>query len=239
MEGAGMPIAAIDATSVIGGIRLAAARTGVDFDYLLAEAKLESGLDPKAAAPTSSARGLYQFTAGTWLDTVRKHGAEHGLAWAANALKAGADRATRSAILALRQNAGASSAMAAALAADNAGALARRLGHAASGTDLYLAHFLGAAGAARFIKAKDADPAGTAGTAVLPAAVRANAAVFTARDGRPRTLAEVYDRFSARLGASTTTAAVGSAVPPTGTVLPVAAPAAARAAYLLLADLGA
>jgi hypothetical protein len=233
-------IAAVD-TTVIGGIRLAAARTGVDFDYLLAQAKVESGLDPNAAAPTSSARGLYQFTAGTWLETVRKHGAEHGLAWAADALKAGADPTTRAAILDLRKNAGASSSMAAALAADNAKSLERRLGHAASATDLYLAHFLGAAGAARFLKARAADPEGAASAAVLPAAARANAAVFTARDGRARTLDEVYDRFSARLGADvtpvTTADRAGTALPRSGTVLPVATPAAARAAYLLLAQL--
>ena len=178
-----MAISAIDTAAVIGGIRLASARTGVDFDYLLAQAKVESGLNPAAAAPTSSARGLYQFTAGTWLDTVRKHGAEHGLGWAADALKAGADPATRAAILDLRKDAGASSSMAAALASDNAKSLEHRLGRVAGATDLYLAHFLGAGGAARFLKARDADPAASASAAVLPAAARANAGVFTAKGG--------------------------------------------------------
>lgn len=238
-----MAIAAIDTTAVIGGIRLAAARTGVDFDYLLAQARVESNLDPQAAAPTSSARGLYQFTAGTWLDTVRRHGAEHGLGWAADALKAGADPATQAAILDLRRDPAASSSMAAAFASDNAAALERRLGRPANATDLYLAHFLGAAGAVRFLKARDADPGAAARDAVLPAAARANANVFTARDGRARTLDEVYARFEAKLavpaGGATAGGWSGNRPPPAGTALPVTAPQAARTAYLLLAGFGA
>ena len=233
-----MAIAAIDTASVLGSIRLAAARTGVAFDYLVAQAKIESGLDPNAAATTSSARGLYQFTAGTWLDTVRKHGGEHGLGWAADALRAGADPAVRTAILALRSDAGASASMAAALAADNAKSLEHRLGHASTTTDLYLAHFLGAAGAARFLQARAAAPDRAASSAVLPAAARANAAVFTTREGRARTLDEVYDRFAARLGGAATPAvATGTTTPRTGKIMPVTAPAAARVAYLLLAEL--
>ena len=43
---------------VAGAIRTAAARTGVDFSYLMAQARVESGFNPKAQARTSSARGL-------------------------------------------------------------------------------------------------------------------------------------------------------------------------------------
>ena len=42
-------------------IARASTATGVDFDYLLAQAKIESGLDADAKARTSSASGLYQF----------------------------------------------------------------------------------------------------------------------------------------------------------------------------------
>ncbi|HCH95135.1 MAG TPA: lytic transglycosylase, partial [Erythrobacter sp.] len=63
-------------------IARAATRTGVDFDYLLAQAKLESGLDPSAKAGTSSATGLYQFIDSTWLRTLDRHGAKHGMEWA-------------------------------------------------------------------------------------------------------------------------------------------------------------
>ncbi|TRW17920.1 transglycosylase SLT domain-containing protein [Glacieibacterium frigidum] len=233
-----MDVAAIDGTAVVGAIRLASARTGVDFDYLVAQARVESGLDPRAAAPTSSARGLFQFTQGTWLDTVRRHGAEHGLGDAAAILKRGATPEERVAILDLRLDAGASSAMAAAFAQDNAATLERRLGRTANATDLYLAHFLGPAGAVRFLRARDAAPDAAAASAVLPAAARANAGVFTAAGGRARTLDEVYARFEAKLGSAPQRATEqgGTSLPRTGTVLPVAA---ARTAYLLLADLGA
>ena len=51
----------VQTAEVQGAIARAATRTGVDFDYLLAQARLESGLDPSAKAQTSSATGLYQF----------------------------------------------------------------------------------------------------------------------------------------------------------------------------------
>jgi hypothetical protein len=230
-------------------VRTAAARSGIDFSYLFAQAKIESGLNAHAQAKTSSATGLFQFTAGTWLDTVRKHGADHGLGWAAKLLKNGASNLSheaRSAILALRHDAEASANMAAAFAADNRDTLQAKLGHAVGATELYLAHFLGAGGATRFLAAKDANGA-TAAASVAPAAARANRSIFYAQDGRPRTVSEIFDRFAAKLDGNSS----GKAVPPTGNALPVTQladavtpavavnPATARLAYLLLAELGA
>jgi hypothetical protein len=42
-------------------LRQASARTGADFGYLLHTAMRESGLNPEARAPSSSATGLFQF----------------------------------------------------------------------------------------------------------------------------------------------------------------------------------
>lgn len=230
-----------DASGVTAAVRLAAASTGVDFTYLYNQAKVESGLDPDARAKTSSARGLYQFTSATWLDTVRRHGGEHGLGWAAEAVAGGSaarDPAMRAAILDLRRDPQAAALMAAAFAGDNAAKLEAGLGRAASPTDLYMAHFLGAAGAIRFLRAHDAAPAAAAAD-VAPAAAAANRAVFFGRDGGARSLAAVYDRFAAKIA--------GNGVPPPGSALPVqvaavaplpAAAEAARFAYLLLAELG-
>ncbi|WP_419814954.1 transglycosylase SLT domain-containing protein [Glacieibacterium sp.] len=236
-----MSIAAVGGESAtVGAVRQAAARTGVDFDYLLAQARVESGLNSDAAAVTSSARGLYQFTDATWLDTVRKHGAEHGLGWAAAALSGPVSTNLRATILDLRRNPADSAAMAAAFAQDNAAYLQGHLGREPAATDLYLAHFLGPAGAVRFLAAKDADP-GSAAAAIAPAAAAANRAIFAAQDGRSRSLAEVYDRFTARLGTGNTLPRAGKIVPPAWpqTVQIAAAPQAARLAYLLLAELGA
>jgi hypothetical protein len=43
---------------VAGAIKQAADTTGTSFEYMVATAKMESNFNPKAAASTSSARGL-------------------------------------------------------------------------------------------------------------------------------------------------------------------------------------
>src|SRR3546814_8217695 len=109
---------------VLAAVQAASARTGIDFDYLVDVARVESRFDPTAKAPTSSARGLYQFTTQTWLSTIDRHGASHGLGWAATAIGRDgggrlsiADPALRQPSLNLRDDPGAASAMAAALTA--------------------------------------------------------------------------------------------------------------------------
>jgi hypothetical protein len=245
-------IAGQAATGVAAIVREAAARTGVDFGYLLAQAKVESGLNPSARAATSSARGLYQFTNATWLETVRKHGAAHGLGWAADAITsgaAGAGSAARATILALRDNAEAAALMAGEFARDNGAVLEAKLGRAVGATDLYMAHFLGAGGAAKFLGALEKSP-DAAAAALFPAAAAANRRVFYAADGAARSLAQVYARFEGKLSSSgdrpltpLTAVAVSrplpqgerGSLPPTGTSLPVSQ---ARLAYMLLAELG-
>ena len=69
----------------------AAKRTGVPFNYLMAQARVESSLDPDAQASSSSAAGLFQFTKQTWLATLSQHGPNHGLEWAADAIRKGDD----------------------------------------------------------------------------------------------------------------------------------------------------
>ena len=59
---------------VTGAIQQAAKATGTSFQYLLATAKVESNLNPNAAAKTSSAGGLFQFIEQTWLGTIKDAG---------------------------------------------------------------------------------------------------------------------------------------------------------------------
>ena len=190
-------------------IAQAAGSTGVDFHYLLAQAKSESGLDPDAQAAGSSAAGLFQFIDQSWLGVLKKHGSEHGLGWAANRIvqEGGRWRVTdpqaRQAIFALRKDAGASALMAGAFASDNAAGLAQALGRSPSGTDLYFAHFLGLKGATRFLQAAAAAPdAGAAG--LFPQEAAANRAIFYDKAGTARSLAEVYALMGRKLdGAGT------------------------------------
>lgn len=241
------------ANSGVGSaIRQAALNTGMDFSYLLRQARIESGFNPNAKARTSSATGLFQFTEQTWLATVKKHGAEQGLGWAAAAIQRGpngryhiADPNLRQAILNLRKDPQSSASMAGAFAADNRTYLERHLGRPVESVDLYLAHFLGAGGASKFLSAQDTNPS-TAAAAIVPAAARANRSIFYKNDGTPRTLAEVRDHFAAKLGVSPTTpdqAPMSSALRMASldnTAAQPAAPSAryARLAYLMLAELG-
>jgi hypothetical protein len=190
---------------VVGAIAAAARATGVDFSYLLGQAQLESGLNPAARARTSSATGLYQFIDQSWLGVVRQHGSEHGLGWAANAITQNsggryhvADSEARAAIMALRNDPVVAAQMAAEHAADNRSYIEQRTGRTAAPVDLYLAHFLGPGGAARFLNAHTAQP-DTSAAALFPRAAAANRNVFYSREGSPRSLAQVRDRFAARL----------------------------------------
>jgi hypothetical protein len=186
-------------------IALASQRTGVDFNYLLGQAQVESGLNAGARAGTSSATGLYQFIEQSWLGVVKAHGAEHGMGWAADSIRQGsngryyvADGASRQAILGLRNDPTAASLMAAEHASDNKDMLEASLGRDATGTDLYMAHFLGIGGAKKFLKAMDAAP-GTSAAALFPGAARANRNVFYDSNGVPRSLGDVYRRFASKL----------------------------------------
>lgn len=176
---------------VQAAIARAAQATGVDFSYLLAQARLESSLDPSARASTSSAAGLYQFTGGTWLQTLEKHGAAHGVDWADAAIDRGrvSDPALRQQVLAMRHDPDLSARMAAELARDNRAALLPVLGREPDASELYLAHFLGAGGAGKFLTALSADPAQSA-AALLPEAAAANRAIFY-DNGQPRSLGGV------------------------------------------------
>jgi hypothetical protein len=200
-----MTVSPISTGRVQSAIASAASRTGVDFDYLLGQAKLESGLNAGARAGTSSAAGLYQFIDQSWLSVVKKHGAENGLSWAADAIRQNggklsvSDGATRHAILALRNDPSVASMMAAASASDHAQALHGSLGRTATGTDLYMAHFLGLAGATRFLQTMQANP-GATGASMFPAAAASNHNVFFAGDGSARSLADIYNHFADKLG---------------------------------------
>lgn len=178
----------------------AAQATGTDFNYLMAQAKLESSLDPNARARTSSASGLYQFTGDTWLRTLDKHGADHGLGWASDMIEGGAvrDPAARQQLLAMRFDPQVSALMAGELANDNSAYLTGVLGRQPDHAELYLAHFFGADGAGRFLTALGNDPSQSA-AAILPAAAGANRSTFYGAGGNARSVGEVMGLIRSRM----------------------------------------
>ncbi|MEG1452179.1 transglycosylase SLT domain-containing protein [Brevundimonas sp.] len=203
-----MSVGAIPSSrGVEAAIRRASSTTGVDFDFLMKTARRESGFNPDAKARTSSASGLFQFIEQTWLATVKQHGHKHGYGQYADLIYQGGDGrwqvrgSARNVVLDLRFDPQAASTMAGELTATNAAYLRGRTGREPNGGDLYAAHFLGPAGAARLIEAMHARPNSSAAS-LFPDAASANRSIFY-KQGRTATVAEVYANLQSTAGGAT------------------------------------
>ncbi|MBC7906485.1 MAG: transglycosylase SLT domain-containing protein [Rhodospirillaceae bacterium] len=201
----GIPTVQRPEHKVAGHIRDAAETTGVPFEFLLAQANQESRLNPNAKSTRSSAMGLFQFTAGTWLEMVKKHGAEHGLEQYADAITRGSDgrwtvkdKDLKKEILDLRRDPKLSALMAGEYAKDNEQVLENKLGRQVSTHDLYLAHFLGAGGALKVLKGRN-QPETDQQPPELASAALANPEVFQdPASGEQRSLGSVYTTVQTR-----------------------------------------
>lgn len=182
----------------------AAKMVGVDPKMLASIAAIESNFNPfarpinKATGQAySSATGLFQFISDTWNSMIKKYGAKYGIAIGtpptdprANAL------------------------MGAEFIKDNVSYLKGKLKRALTATDIYIAHFLGTAGAVKFLSA---DPNEIAAK-ILPEAAQANPGVFQDKaTGRYLTCGEIYNNFtnklSSRLATSGAASDLGAAIP--------------------------
>lgn len=157
--------------------------TGVPYSYLQRTAQIESGFNPSAASPNSSASGLFQFTKDTWNKMVQKYGSQFGIG--PNDIN----------------NPQAQAVMAGQLAKNNAGAIKVGLGIDPNQTDLYMAHFLGGAGAAKFLKGYFVNRDAPVSSVVSPAALQANKSVFY-NDGKELTIGDVYNNFNKKFNSS-------------------------------------
>ena len=119
---------------------------------------VESGGNPTAQNPNSSATGAGQFTDGTWLDMIGKHAPEL------------AQNRTPQQVLALRNDPELSQIMTDKYGDDN-GAVLKSQGLLVTDGTKYLAHFLGPGGA---VKALKADPRTPMANLVDPGALQAN-----------------------------------------------------------------
>jgi hypothetical protein len=219
---------------VAGAIRQAATQTGASFNYLLATAQIESNFNPAAQASTSSAKGLYQFIDQTWLATLKGAGHAIGLGHYAAAISRGedgrldvADPAARAAIMNLRGDARTSAMMAGVYAQANAAQLTDGLGRAPSEGELYIAHFLGADGAAKLINAALNQPTAR-GADLFPAASHANRPIFFDRAGNARTALGVYRELTGRYETARANIGADVAASPLRGALPVEKPASAH-----------
>jgi len=203
---------------VAGAIKQAADTVGASFEYLLSTAKMESDFNPSAGASTSSARGLYQFIDQTWLATVKEAGGQLGYGQYADAITKTAsgdytvsDPSMRQAIMKLRDDPKASSSMAAALTQSNSFQLTGKLGRRPTDAELYMAHFMGAGGAAKLITSAQDTPRATAAQ-MFPSAAAANRPIFYDQDGQARSVSQVYavltSRYSGAANSSSTRGAL-------------------------------
>jgi hypothetical protein len=190
---------------VVAAIRLSSVRTGVNFSYLMKLASTESNFEPAVESATSSATGMYQFTRDTWLNALKMHGANYGLAdYIAKieyyVTKGGyrrpmvRDESMYKHLLELRKNPRISAMMAAESVRDNQQKLASSFDREPTQADLYLTHFLGADGAITFLSSLERDP-GAFAVDIFPEAARSNRDIFHPKTCKPRTVDEVYELF--------------------------------------------
>ncbi|HUN96718.1 MAG TPA: transglycosylase SLT domain-containing protein [Bradyrhizobium sp.] len=209
-------------TRIAGAIKQAADTTGASFQYLLTTAKMESDFNPKAAAPTSSASGLFQFIQQTWLGTVKEAGNLLGYGKYADAISKSSsgsysvnDPSARNAIMQLRNDPVASSEMAAVLTQANSSKLTGMLGRRPTDAELYMAHFMGVDGAAKLIANAQDNPQASA-VQLFPDAAAANRPIFFDSAGRARSVSDVYAVLTSRYAAAASSSATQSAMESVG-----------------------
>jgi hypothetical protein len=138
-------------------------------------------IEGNTASGTSSADGYFQFTKGTWLDTVQAHRPD---------LMQG--RSVQD-VLALRKDPKVAREMAGYLLDDNS-AILRNQGIAPTPANLYLAHFLGPGDAAKVLRAAPGTPVSDI---VSPASIAANKSVLEGK-----TTDTVIDWSSRKMGSA-------------------------------------
>ncbi|HVQ66443.1 MAG TPA: transglycosylase SLT domain-containing protein [Bradyrhizobium sp.] len=211
---------------IAGSIKQAASTTGASFEYLLATAKMESNFNPKAAASTSSARGLFQFIDQTWLGTVKEAGAHLGYGQYADAITKNpsgsysvSDPDARAAIMKLRDDPEAASSMAAVLTQSNSFKLTGKIGRRPTDAELYMAHFMGVGGAGKLIQNAEDNPNASAAQ-MFPNAAAANQSIFYDRAGQARSVSQVYSVLNTRYEAAANSPVTRTAMAAAGGDLP-------------------
>jgi hypothetical protein len=179
------PGTATGAEAIVPLLREVAKMTGVDPKVLIDMVALESKFDPQArpfnprtGKYLSSAVGLLQFLKGTWADRLRTDGAKYGIA-----------------IGTPPTDARANALMGAEFIKSNMNYLKGKVKRDLTETDVYLAHFLGAEGASKFLQMDPNTPAAT----VMTDEAQANPGVFFDKTGKARTTGEIYEHFTKKI----------------------------------------
>ena len=155
--------------------------------YLKSTALIESGGNANARAGTSSAGGMFQFLDKTWETTVKQMGKNYSA-------QDKFDPAKATEVMAF-------------FTSKQKAQVEQGTGKEATNVDLYMAHFLGAGGATKFINAMAKNPAMSA-AAMDPAAASANKNIYYDQ-GRERSLQEVYNLMGQKMAKAETAVDTG------------------------------
>ncbi len=223
---------------IVHAIQKASAATGVDFAYLMEKASVESSFKPDAKAKTSSATGLFQFLDKTWMGMVKKYGDKYGMGNLAGKIDDQgncSDPAARRQILALRKDPEKAACLAAEYDSENRQYLQDHTSGPVGPTEMYMAHFMGAGGATDFLNGMKDNPSQSAAS-LFPKAASTNHNVFYDQNGKPRSLAQVYDFFSQKFQGTGDDVRVADSGQSAGTVVADNAPDMTSAAIQMLND---
>ena len=154
------------------------ALTGIPAELLNIFASIESNFDYTVKASSSSATGWFQFLNATWDEMLKRYGKLYGLP-------------TNDPQRQMRLDPRINALMGACFIKENYLGLQKAIGREPTDTDLYLAHFMGLGGARTFLRSNQ----GAYGYKVFPDPARANPNIFYVggNQGKPRTLAAIYD----------------------------------------------
>jgi hypothetical protein len=164
-----------------GNIAEASKATGISDDTLTKMAGVESSFNSQAGASTSSAKGTYQFTNGTWKSMLKKHGGQYGLS-------------ANTSVMDPRANA----LMGAEYTKENKQAL-EAAGVKADDTNLYMSHFLGTGGGVKFAKTLQSGGGDREAAGDFKDAAGANKNIFYDKSGRARSYKEIHSLMSRRM----------------------------------------
>lgn len=167
-----------DSLHTVGDARDAQAQPQAGPSFLDVVSRAESGGDPNAKNPNSTARGAFQFVESTRNAILKESGFD---AWS--------------------KDPGEQRKAAEYLAEKNRASLASFLGREPTNAEQYMAWFLGAEGGRGFLAAKAENPDAPATGTVRAGQVTANKEIFFDKEtGRPRTLNEVFTLMGKKVG---------------------------------------
>jgi hypothetical protein len=150
-----------------------------DTSYLKKIAQVESSGKANAKADTSTAAGLFQFTEGTWKQMTKQMGLNYSLEDRFDPKK--------------------SEEVASYFTKQQRRQLEKGTGRDASDADMYMAHFLGAGGATKFLNAMAKNPNAPASEGADEKALQANKSIFYNKEGQMRSLQDVYNIMSNKI----------------------------------------